>query len=278
VGHMRVIWSFLLLSTLLFGVELEVGKRYQGPIKLTANSLGVSMGLPKSWEAEVHKKGLTLSQDDSHNTIRLYSKQMSLAEATEYLNRTHYIKGGIKIFPQQSVFKVNPHILRRSYAMSGAFGSDEVLLYVVLGSQNRAVVLLAQYEPKDDASIRATTMHIVQALSFTPTLQLKNMIQDLTKRLKGVHIVYMRRDGAYDNKRELWFCSNMRYLLLDNRTVAGGQSRVLHQHFGQWSVDDTQLVLQGDDGLDTLINVAIKDKSLLMDGVRSYELANHKCR
>lgn len=97
-------------------------------------------------------------------------------------------------------------------------------------------------------------------------------------RLKGVHVAYVKRDGAYDDKRELWLCSNRRYLIEEERTVAGGMSRVKEQKLGRWSVENKQLILQGDDGMDRQINVKLQDKALLFDGHRSYELGNHKCK
>ena len=55
-------------------------------------------------------------------------------------------------------------------------------------------------------------------------------------------------------------------------------SRVHEQKYGKWSVENEQLVLQGDDGLDRLIDVKFQDNALIFDGHRSYELKNHQCK
>jgi hypothetical protein len=55
-------------------------------------------------------------------------------------------------------------------------------------------------------------------------------------------------------------------------------SRVQEQKLGRWSVENKQLILQGDDGLDRLIDVKLQDNALIFDGHRSYELRNHKCK
>lgn len=275
---MRIFFSLFLLITSLYSVELEVGKSYTGPAKLSVSSLGVSMGLPAEWSAEVHKKGVILKQAESRDTIRLHSKSLTPLEAVNYLSKTHYMKGGIKIFPQEKIIKVNPHIYGRAYRASGGIDRDAILLYAVLGPQERAVVVVAQYAKKHETAMKATSMNVVQTISFTPTMQLKNSIQDLQKRLKAAHIAYMKRDGAYDDKHELWLCSNKRYMSLENKTVAGGMSRVKEQKYGTWSADDGKLILQGDDGFDTVIEVTTKNRALFFDGSRGYELQNHQCK
>ncbi len=276
---MRLLISFFLFVTVLFGVELELDKNYVGPKKLTVSQLGVSMGLPNHWEAVAKKgKGLVLFQQGTKDTMVLRAESFNVSEAITYLNEPHYLKDNIKVFPQERIVKLNARIFRRAYTSTGGQGRASVLIYVILGPQERAVVMKVQYDKANDSAIKATTMNIVQALSFTPTKQLQNALQDLEMRLKGVHVVYVKRDGAYDDKRELWLCSNRRYLILEERTVAGGMSRVQEQKLGRWSVENKQLILQGDDGLDRLIDVKLQDNALIFDGHRSYELKNHQCK
>lgn len=276
---MRLLISLFLFVTVLFGVELELDKNYVGPKKLTVSQLGVNMGLPHRWEAIAKEgEGLVLFQQETQDTMVLRSKSLNISEAIAYLNEPHYLKNSVKVFPQERIVKLNSRIYRRAYSSNGGQDRPSVLIYVILGPQERAVVMKVQYAGKNDSAIKATTMNIAQALSFTPTKQLKSSIQNLEARLKGAHIAYVKRDGAYDDKRELWLCSNRRYMIQEERTVAGGMSRVHEQKYGKWSVENEQLILQGDDGLDRLIDVTFQDKSLLFDGHRSYELKNHQCK
>jgi hypothetical protein len=276
---MRLLLSFFLFTIVLLGTELELDKNYSGPKKLTVSYLGVSMGLPDHWEAVAKKgEGLVLFQQGTKDTMVLRSKSLTVSEAVTYLNEPHYLKDSIKVFPQERIVKLNSRIYRRSYTSNGGQDRASVFIYVILGPQERAVVMKVQYDKANDSAIKAIAMNIVQALSFTPTKQLQNALQDLEMRLEGAHIVYVKRDGAYDDKRELWLCSNRRYLIQEERTVAGGMSRVQEQKFGKWSVENKQLILQGDDGIDRLIDVKLQDNALLFDGHRSYELRNHQCK
>ena len=276
---MRLLVGFFLFVTVLFGVELELDTNYVGPKKLTVSQLGVNMGLPHRWEAVAKKgEGLLLFQKGTQDTMVLRSKSLNASEAIAYLNEPHYLKDSVKIFPQERIVKLNSRIYRRAYSSKGGQERPSVLIYIILGPQERAVVMKVQYAKKNDSAIKATTMNIAQALNFTLTKQLKNTVMNLELRLKGAHIAYVKRDGAYDDKRELWLCSNRRYMIQEERTVAGGMSRVHEQKYGKWSVENEQLVLQGDDGLDRLIDVSFQDKALLFDGHRSYELKNHQCK
>ncbi len=275
---MRLLLSFFLLTTMLLSVELKLDEIYSGPKKLTVSYLGVSMGLPRHWEAVAKKgEGLLLFQKETKDTMRLTPKSMNLSEAAVYLNESHYLNGK-KVFPQERIVKLNSRIYYRSYTSQGGYERASHLIYLILGPQDRAVVMKVQYDRAHESAIKATAMSTVQALSFTPTKQLKNALHSLEMRLKGAHVAYVKRDGAYDDKRELWLCSNRRYLLQEERTVAGGMSRVQERKFGRWTVENKQLILQGDDGLDRLINVKLQDNALLFDGHRSYELRNHQCK
>jgi len=276
---MRLLTSFFLLAMLLFGVELELDTNYSGPKKLTVSQLGVSMGLPHRWEAVAKQgKGLLLFQQGTDDTMRLLAKRMNATEAMTYLNKPHYVNERTKLFPQGRIIKLSTRIYSRAYTAAGGQERSAYFIYVIVGPQERAVVMNVRYDKANDSAVKATAMNIVQTLTFTPTKQLQNALQDLEMRLNGTHIAYMQRNGAYDDKRELWFCSDGRYLQLEERTVAGGLSRVKEQKLGQWSVEDETLILQGDDGLDRLINIKRQDNALFFDGHRSYELKNSQCK
>jgi hypothetical protein len=276
---MRQLLVFYLLGALLFGVELLYDRTYTGPKKLTVSSLGVSMGLPHDWSAVARQgEGVTLFQNKTEDTIVMRAKTLNKLKAINYLNAVHYLKNGVKIFPRGRVVKLGSHMYRRVYAADADASRSSVLIYVVLGPQERGVVMQAQYDTMHDSAIKVTTMHIAQTLSFTPLKQLKSALDDIEMRLKGAHVVYAKREGTYDEERELWLCSNGRYMLNAQQTVAEGLSRVERKTYGQWSVDGSFLLLNGDDGLDRRIEVKIQDSVLLFDGQRSYELANHQCR
>ena len=275
---MRILIAYLLFTTLLFSVELQLDTVYEGPKKLTVSSLGISMGVPTGWKAAAKKdQGLLLYQDDSNDTIHLRAKQLNKQVAYQFLSLSHYA-GTVKLQPQDSIQQINAHTYSRSYDSNGDMNRPAYRYYVILGPQSRSVVMLSKYDKNHVSAINATTLNIVQALTFTPTKQLQNTLQDLEQRLKGAHMAYLKRDGAYDDKREIWLCSNGRYGLIENRTVAGGMSRVKEQKLGRWSVAESKLILQGDDGIDRIIVIERKGVALFFDGYRSYALKNNQCR
>lgn len=275
----RLLMGFFLFTMVLSGVELALDKTYTGPKKLTVSQLGVNVGLPHHWNAVAKKgEGLLLFQKDTNDTMRLRAADMNADTALNYLSEPHYLNNRDKIFPQEQIIRLSSRIFRRVYAVDGGENRPLVLLYVVLGPQERAVVMRISYDRANDSAIRATSMNIVQAISFTPTKQLKNALQDLEMRLTGAHITYARRDGAYEDMRELWLCSNRQFRLEEERTLSNGMSRVKERRSGRWSVENKVLILQGDDGLDRMITVEIEDKALMFDGQRGFELENHRCR
>ena len=276
---MRLLLPFLLSVALLCGIELEFDKIYSGPKKLSVSSLGASMGLPPHWNAVAKQgEGLLLFQDDTNDTIVMRSKTMNTTGAIRYLNVPHYLGGDLKIFPQEQIVKISSRMYRRAYTPSGVQKKRSVLVYIILGPQERAVMMTAHYDASRETLFKALTMNIAQTLGFTPTRQLQNALDDLEMRLKGAHIAYTAHVGKYDEKRELWLCSDSRYLLKEEQTLDGGMSRIHKQKGGTWSVEASRLILQGDNGQDQLITITREDKALLFDGHRVYELANHHCR
>lgn len=276
---MRILLGLFLLSVLLFGTELVLDREYTGPKKLTVSQLGVSMGVPPRWKAIARQgEGLHLRQPDTNDTMTLRSKSLNLSDALEYLNQPHYTPEGVKLFPQGGLVKLSSRIFQRRYVANGVQKQLAFLFYVVLGPQERAVVMKVKYNKSNESAIKAISMNVVQALYFTPTKQLKSALQNLTMRLKGAHVAYMKRDGAYDDKQELWLCSNGEYMLQQEQVVSGGMSRIKVQKTGNWSVDDSQLILRESNGLEQVIEVELQDNALLLEGYRSYELANHQCK
>jgi len=273
----KIFLIVLLFLTLSPAEELVLDKQYDGPQKLTVTALGISMGLPYNWKAIAHKnEGLKLYQNKSENVIILQAKEMDLLEAEAYLTQPHYLQNNTKLFPQGRIVTLNSRLYYRNYVVNGE--TDRVVtFYLLLGPQNRTVVMRVLYNVADESAIQATSMNIVQALSFTPTNQLQSRTQNLETRLKGLHLAYMKRDGAYESKRELWLCSNKRYLLKEEHVVVGGMSRETEQKFGKWSLENSKLILIADDGREYFINVKRQDNALLLDGIRSYELKNHQC-
>jgi hypothetical protein len=275
---MRLLLTFLVSVTVLCGIELEFDKIYKGPKKLSVSSLGASMGVPPHWNAVAKEgEGLLLFQENTKDTVVMRSKTLNSTEAIHYLNTAHHLGEDIKIFPQGRIVKVSSYIYRRDYTLPGPI-EEAFLVYIILGPQERAVVMTAQYDKANETSLRALTMNIAQSLGFTPTKQLQNALDDLEMRLKGAHIVYAKNVAGYDEKRELWLCSDRRYLLKEEHALAGGMSRTQEQKYGRWSVATSRLILQGDQGQEQIINITREDKALLFDGRRSYELANHHCR
>ncbi len=276
---MRILISLFLYAGVLLGVELEPGRHYIGPEKLTVSYLGVSMGVPRHWEATAKEgEGLLLYQQGTKDTMVLRSRNFTPNEALAYLNSPHYIHRTTKIFPSEEIVRVSSRIFSRVYTASGGNGRPAYLIYIVLGPQERAAVMKVQYDRSHESAIKVIGMNIVQTLSFTPTRQLRNALKDLNMRLKGMHLAYLKRDGAYDEKHELWLCSDGVFRLQKERTVAGGMSRVHEQQQGRWSIEDEELLLQGEDGVDRHISIQFQDNALIFDGYRIYELQNHLCQ
>ncbi len=275
----RLVMTFFLLTALLYGVELRLEQHYVGPEKLTVSDLGVNMGLPRHWRAVARKgEGLLLFQHESNDTMVLRAETMNAAEALAYLNESHYLDDSVKIFPLGQIVKLSSTMFRRDYAVNGGDGRKSALIYLVLGPQERAVVMKAAYASADDSAVKATAMSIAQTITFTPTKQLKNALQDLEMRLRGTHLTYAERDGGHSDARELWLCSNRRYLLVETATAADGMSRSKVQRSGRWSVEKRALILQDDDGSDRLIGIKREENALIFDGQRAFELENHRCR
>ena len=275
---MRFFLSLIFFYYSVMAVEIMPYKIYDENTKLTASSLGISLGVPKHWKAKVQEdKRLLLFQEETDNTISLEAKTMTIKEGLNYLLNDHYLQDDTKIYGFNTPTKINSRIYRRSYRLS-ANTTQQVMLYVISDTKDRLVIMSVRYDRADESKIEASTLSLAQGISFTPNQQLKNRMSNVEMRLKGGHFVYMKREGAFDDKREIWLCSNKRFGLNIERTVAGAMSKVKNIQYGSWSVEHQRLILKADDGFIREIKINIESNTLFFDQARSYVLQNNQCR
>lgn len=275
---MRLILSLLLLlSGWVYGVELQRGKSYLGPIKLTAKSLGVGLGISPGWLASLPESGGLQIRREGHDLmITMRSKEMDTEEALQYLNLPVEYEPGVMLFPSQRIVNLSSTKFRRSYRVNGR--NAEAIVYVVLGPQRRAVVVTGLYAPQERDMMQVEMFSLVNTVTFTALKPLKTEESPLKSRLKGGFFTFYENVGLRSEQRELWFCSNNRFILRMHQAVTGGKSTMITEYRGHWVLDDTILKLQFSDGSQQPYLLQDKGHAILFNGNRSYRLKNRLCR
>ena len=270
--------STLLLSTaVLSAVELEKGHTYEGPLKLTAKSLGVGMGLPSRWKASLPTGGgLHLVKQESEMRIIIRSKEFKTRDALEYLNLPVQFEPGIMLFPSKRIVQLSPTKYRRSYRVNGI--KAEAQVYVVLGTQKRATVMTGICAPHESTALQNSMLLIANSITFTQIKPLASAAGTLKKRIGGAHFVYYEKIAKHSEKREIWLCSDGRFVLREYRAVSSHTSSMVTDHQGKWHVDGKNLLLQFYDGSQTYISVMEKNKVIFFDDQRTYRMKNRVCR
>ncbi len=274
--YMRLIVLFVLFFlSLAHSVELKRGQHYEGPVKLTAATLGIGLGISSKWNASLGQKGpLKVVSETKDMTITLQAKEMTKESAVQYLTFPIEHQNGEILFPRERIIELTPTKFRRHYRMGSS--DDAVMIYVILGPQRRAVVMTGIAQPKSMDSLQSEMFSIASTITFTPMKPLLDENNPLKSRLKGGHFVYYESVGQFNEKREVWLCSNGQFALRAHKIVRG--SREIYKYHGSWVLDEYVLKLNMADGSQKKVYVRDEGKALFFNETRIYRLKNSVCR
>ncbi len=267
----------LLLSIGLYGVELQRGQSYEGPMKLTAKILGVGLGISREWRASLPEQGgLQVSSNVNGIIITMRSKELTADDAMQYLNLPIEYEPGVMLFPSKRIVELTRSKLRRSFRVNGR--DAEAIIYVLLGPHRRAVVMTGLSSPRERDLMQAELLSIANTVTFTPLKPLSDDRNSLKQRLIGGYFTYYETVGLGSEKRELWLCSEGRFILRAREATGGGISRELIEYRGSWTTDDIQLKLHFKDGSQKSIFLREEGNAIFFNESRSYRLTNRVCR
>ena len=273
---MRLLIIIIMIVGFVYGVELERGKTYDGPIKLTVKSLGVSFGFSYKWRATLPQKGgLVLESKEKDARIIMNAKNFSAEEAIGYLNQSIKTESDEMLFPTSRITKLSPTKFHRIFRINGQ--ETVAMVYVILGSQQRAVVMMGFSLPDSYMQLQSEMLPMANTITFT-ALKPPLMEEDsLSKQLRGGHFTYYEAIGSHSEKRELWLCTNGYFLLHANYTSASGISNVLMEHHGTWALTNDLLQLNEQNGFQKVISIQAEGNGIYFNKSRSYRLRNRAC-
>ncbi len=275
---MRSLQLFLLLvSVTLFAVELERGHAYSGPLKLTAKSLGVGLGLPNGWHAELPPSGgMQLRREGSAIRMDIHAQEFEPHDAMEYLSLPVQFRSTLMLFPEKRITQLSATKYRRGFSVSG--GKESALLYIVLGPQRRAAVLTGVAPAEELTVMRNSMLSIANTITFTQIRPPAEMAGSLRKKIAGGHYIYYESVDVHNEKREVWLCSDGEFVLKGVRAVASNTSMISMTSKGRWHVKQEELVLQFVDGSQKSIRLHQVDNALFFGEQRTYPMKNRVCR
>jgi hypothetical protein len=145
---------FLLLTVLLaslLSVEIEKHTKYEGPLKLSASAYGVAFALPEGWSAQLlgEEGPFFLQKQGGSMQVVMNTQSIDISGVSQYLNRKFEYDSGVKIFPTKRIRQISGTVYRRVYIVNGSDFSDEAVVYVILGPQERGVVMTGFYTAED---------------------------------------------------------------------------------------------------------------------------------
>jgi hypothetical protein len=273
----------LMLALLLFAgalpaEELEAGRVYAGPMKLSAPNLGASFMLPADWDAQlVSERGPLVLQSRSGEGRILLEANVSVNTSPLQMlpDRIEYY--GLELFSTMQVHHMRPSLYYRFYDVEGSDTYSQALLYVVTGSQRRAALLYGFFAPGGYKAMRQTMLSLGDSIGFTPIRALPHHLKGLYLKLAGGHFVFYPRRGSFSEKREVWLCSDGSVLLKGIHTVGNETSRSTIIRRGAWRLDERVLSLELADGTRERYRVTQEKNTLFFSGAQTFRLPNHTC-
>ena len=277
-----IVRMFTLVLLLFLGVSraelLETGRVYTGPLKLTALNLGASMMLPEGWEGQLVADAgpLVLQSRTDASRILMEANVSITGDPTAMLGekKEYY---GLELFSPTQIKRMRPSLFYRLYQVKGSDTFSQALVYLVVGTQERAVVLYGFFTPGGYDTMRQTMMTFSDSLGFTAMRALPEQMTQLYLQLEDGHFVFYARRGSFSEKREVWLCRSGDAVLKGIYTVANNTSRSVTVRRGKWSMQDDRLVLEFTDGVSERYRVTKEENTLFFDGAQTFRLPNHGC-
>ena len=268
--------AFFMLT--LSAETLRTGKIFDGPLKLTAPNLGASFMLPEGWQGGlVGPNGpLVLQREEGGDRILMEGNISVVGDPMALLpeKREYY---GLQLFSPTQIKRMRPSLYYRLYQAEGSEAFSSCLLYVLLGSQGRAVLLYGFFGPGGYERMRQTLMTLANTIAFTPIKALPGQMTNLYMTIAGGHYVFYERKGSYSEKREAWLCRDGNALLRGTYTVANNTSRSTLLRRGKWRLESEVLVMEFNDGTAERYRVSKMRNTLMFDTAQVFRLPNHTC-
>jgi len=274
----------LLLALLLIGVvlhseELEVGKVYTGPVKLSAPNFGASLMLPDGWDAQlVKQRGPLVLQSRSDSSRILMEANLSVTGSALALLGEKIEYYGLELFSPAQIKHMRPSQYYRLYQVEGSDTFSQALVYLVLGTQGRAVLLYGFFTPGGYEAMRQTMMTLSDTMGFTAIRALPTQLTSLYMQIQGGHFVFYERRSSFSEKRELWLCLSGETLLKSTQASANKTTRVKIGRRGKWRLEGNRLILEFVDGTEERYRVTQEQNTLYFDGAQTFRLPNYACQ
>ena len=266
----------LVLATSTLYAEMvpsSQGAYFKGPMKLTGEKIGASIWLPLTWktlplQATKKTKSLVLVHQEKALSAELYPSEYNAFEAVQYLQKNIILPTGVLLTPLRRVQKISSSIYKAYFNESNINTKRKVIAYVVLGPQHRSINLFGFYDLQDEAAMESYMLKFVKSVSFTPMKHLHTGYKNLEDKIAGGRFVYYSQKGGYSTKKEIWLCSDRRYIMHKNHM----------ETYGTWRIQDGQLIFKHHDAMESFVDIEAKGSAIYFSGVRVYRLGNRKCR
>jgi len=265
---------FVLLGHTLYAqaVPSQDGLYYKGPMKLTGKRIGASMWLPLHWQTlplKLTSKNtmLVLHHEQKPLNIEIYPNDFNAFQAVQYLQKNIILPTGTLLTPSKRVEKISSLLYRATYNENDLTNKRKVIAYILIGPQHRSLSFFGFYDVADEYEMKSYLLKFVKSVSFTPTRPLPETNKAIKDKLSGGRFVYYSQKNGYSTKKEIWLCSNQKY--------------IMHKHhqesYGTWRIQDEKLVFKHYDATESFVDIKSEDGAIYFSGVRVYRLKNRKC-
>lgn len=270
---------FLLLLGTLRAETLRVDEVYSGPQKLTARNLGASFMLPENWDAQLQSPQgpLVLQSRDDASRIMFEANVSVIGNPAVLLGekKAYY---GLELVSPTQIKQLRPSVLYRFYRLQGSQAFSQALVYVVSGSQGRAILLYGFTTPGALIDMRRMMLSLANSLSFTAIKALPHQMTSLYLKLASGHFVFYARRGSFSEKRELWLCRDGSARLKGGYTMANETSRKTIARNGVWRLEGDRLALDLEGEIRERYRITQENNTLFFDRAQTFRLPNHVCK
>ncbi|WP_440903891.1 hypothetical protein ACMZOO_13730 [Catenovulum sp. SX2] len=276
----------LTIICLIFGSlsaqTLQVGKLYNGPIKLSVADINATFSVPEQWQgilpqnSEVFVMQSTVSASQN---VLLIAQQTDLNNLKQQMSESIDFGDGFVLVPKGQVTVIDNTQIKASYSV--AQSDDKFALVIsVVGEAGWAISAVGIATNQDKSALEQTTRQIASSIVFESVQAAPLQHNAWYPHLSNRKLTYFYTSSGYTEEQYIWLCGNNTfYKSFNSGGFGGGASGALaSKDGGQWrtsgNLNSGTLELYFNDGRISQYTLTHEgDTKLFLDGKRWFREA-----
>lgn len=264
----------LSLSTIVTATEIEAGKLYKGPTRVSSSIFGLSINIPKAYQGALMGEAFVIEPvKNPQGSIYILAMPMSLQEAQQTMASGFPLGQNIYLSPVSRP-RIHGKKITANYRVQGGDRNTKAYVITELTSNGNGIAFIALYKSQAANQFKK----IVNKISNSTQSSKPKSSGFWGKALSGRKLIYMYngRGTSYQERKEMVLCSNGQFYQSNNSSGSSGDAISIGRSGadGRWIANGNRssgmLYLQFSNGNVAEYELRLNGESLFLNGTKYF--------